>query len=222
MQHCNLTTPLHGLVECCPGCLLSAAFHCMVLQHMHVIRGWTAQHCLSVCPSHSSVLTAQNSCRCGVLFAHLVTLVAALPLLFLCPCMLLPDSVSNDEGCLMLPDSVSNDEGRLLLPDSTSNDEGPLLQSTPALCRHVWRVCLSCKITQPSRTTCEISWCRPSRSQARTMLTCLPTRQQQHERFVSPPLLKLLSSCQVLTCGTIRWNTDVCGASHTVQHLTEA
>ena len=144
-------------------------------------------------------------------------LVVALPLLFLCPCMLLPDSVSNDEGPLLLPDSISNDEGplllpetlsndegRLLLPDSISNDEGPLVlpdtlcndegplvYPTPALCRHVWRVCLSCKTMQPSRTTCEISWCRPSRSQARTMLTYLPMRQQQHERFVGPPLLKL-------------------------------
>jgi len=55
------------------------------------------------------------------------------------------------------------------------------------LCRRVWQACLSCKITLPSRTTCETSWCRPSPSPVRTTLTCLLTRQQQQERSVFQP-----------------------------------
>ena len=55
------------------------------------------------------------------------------------------------------------------------------------LCRHVWQACLSCKITLPSRITCETSWCRPSPSPVRTTLTCLLTRQQQQERSVFQP-----------------------------------
>ena len=66
------------------------------------------------------------------------------------------------------------------------------IQKLPAscsvcLCRRVWQACLSCKITLPSRTTCETSWCRPSPSLVRTTLICLLTRQQQQERSVFQP-----------------------------------
>lgn len=86
------------------------------------------------------------------------------------------------------------------------------------LCRRVWQACLSCKITLPSRTTCETSWCRPSPSPVRTTLTCLLTRQQRQERFDFQPGLY-----PGFTCNNTRVACFVCmTAALCTWHMTAA